>query len=269
MKFQESLYLKTHYAYLFQHESLTDKAFVAGLREREAHIYNICRAPKVKIDPTTTTINDNTIDINFYYHDLAENRHDIYLSTPKNDIVSFTCERPFVEILFYNDEEKSIFHGGGSASYVLRDLCRQQELYHSVLDLEVLYTGQALGENFDRITIDRLVHHEKVQKIYHDTMRNYEGYDIFFTTFTFHASSIKIADLTNGSFKNKLIVRSKVNEEKPIPFDQIITAAEAGIIKYFNTEVYNTEYLSFPKASHISYQSCYQYDSISLVVKEH
>lgn len=266
MKFQESLYLKTQYAYLFQHDSLTDKDFEAELRKKEAHIYNICRAPKIRIDPAATLINTDAININFYCHDLTGNRHDIFLSTPKNDIVSFSCERPYMEISFFNDEGKSIVHSVQSASYLLRDLCRQQGLYHTVLDLEVLYTGQSLGENFERITLDRLIHHEKVQKIYHDTMRNYEGYDIYFTTFTFHSSSLKIAELPIGNFKNKLIVRSRVNEEKPIPFDQTITAAEAAIIRYFGTEVYNTEYLSFPKTSHTSYQSCYQYNSISLEI---
>jgi hypothetical protein len=216
-------------------------------------------------------INDKYIEIEFYYEERGVKKQIVMktINNPINPISDYNIDFPFRQIEFIKPNGE--IHSKQKASFLLRTLCIQEFTNHEALNLEVLYTGQAFGENGKRITTDRLSHHEKAQRIFFDTHENFPEYDVWFLSMTVspHINSMLNLDynfppdaLSNPSKYNHVTDNEYIEYEKKmnVSQDQLITLTEAMLITYFNTKKYNIQYLNFPKKSHVKYQECYNLD---------
>lgn len=262
--FEHCLNMSATELFLLQQDSFDDKNLVEFLRQFEVHIYLICKSPRIKIDPELVEITDDIIKIGFY-NEGRNGRVDWSIETvnrPDQRIKDFKCEYPFHEITFYQEGE--IEYVSQKASTLLRILSSQQGLYAPLLDLEVVYVGQAFGEDGNRITADRLMKHEKAQRIYFDTMEKDPDKEVWLLNMVFEPSLISMNNLSaiisKEEFNSGWDHYEKI-QETPLSKDQQITVVEACLINYFNTQQYNKEYLgTFPSPEHVKYQDCYELD---------
>ncbi len=130
-------------------------------------------------------------------------------------------------------------------------------------EMEVLYVGQAYGENGSRNAIDRLKTHEKLQKILIDCNSKYPNKRIYILLLEM---ATQINSVLNGiskefmcseeeSEKHLKDVFSTLPEEK-----QVINITEAAIINYFKPD-YNTNFVNnFPSIKHKGYRQYYDLD---------
>jgi hypothetical protein len=144
--------------------------------------------------------------------------------------------------------------------------------YLDLLDLEVLYVGQAFGENGQRLATDRLTSHSTLQQIYADAQYKSPDKEIWIVLWAFQ--SLLITEIKGLPQKMKA---SPEDEDKHIEKvtsghiteQQEINFTEAALIRYFQPK-YNTNFKdSFPHPSHTSYRDCYDLDLNMVVVELH
>lgn len=123
---------------------------------------------------------------------------------------------------------------------------------NGLLDLEVMYIGQTtIGES----GYLRFHNHEKILKFSGDIIKKRPEKEVVIKLMSFGAPAIISqlvpeieSDDTRSDWRNGELANS-------IPSDQWKTIVEAALINYFNTSVYNRNYVNhFPLPSH-----CYQY----------
>lgn len=138
--------------------------------------------------------------------------------------------------------------------------------------MEVLYIGQAFGEDGNRTAIDRLGSHSTLQKIYSEAMQRNPDSEIWILLASFQQKNI--------STMNGMITMSQSNEkedfnrwmnfnngENPFSDKQKINFTEAALIRTFIPQ-YNKEYKdTFPNPAHSSYSECYSLDLNAIVVE--
>jgi hypothetical protein len=191
------------------------------------------------------------------------------VNNPANKIGRIECAYPHSTVTFYSPS--GCWAGEGFANLIFLTLSRQQGKIPDILNMEVLYVGQAFGTDGKRITLDRLYNHEKAIEIYGATQKLFPDYEIWFMSMNVEAAVMASTLFEPGTFSDddiKEIGEGDINLVYPenIPVDQQITAAEAAFIRYFNTSEYNKQYLDFPKESK-RYQACYDLDLNSIGIQ--
>lgn len=261
--FQNAINMKAEFIFIHQQDSLDDKELEAELRDYPLHIYLICRSPIVKLDDAKTVISEDKVDLTFYTT-VNGQRKDIPISTvnnPARPVGKIECPYPHNIVIAHRPD--GTWHSEAKANLLLRILAQQNQQNFEELDFEVLYVGQAFGENGKRITVDRLKKHEKAQRIYFDTQQRFPDYEVWFISMTFQPLLITMfkpwGDVDDSKFEEQLEHYNMVTET-PMTFDQQVTVMEASLIKYFDTREYNKEYLNFPTRSHTDYDECYKLD---------
>jgi hypothetical protein len=255
--------MKGQYLFLLQQDAFDDKEFVNDLRQFPVHIYLICKAPIIKVNPDNIKIEADTITLEFYIETKGvKEKFEIKTVNRKVEpIAHFKIEFPFTEIEFLKPDGTQ--HSRQKASVLFRILCGQNNIVTPHLDLEVLYVGQAFGKDGKRITADRLVKHEKAQRIYFDTQQKFPEKEIWFLSMTFIPTLFSMSNLNHffdpDTFEKGMEHYEKI-ETTTVSKNQQITITEAGLIRYFNTYQYNKEYLDFPQPEHTSYDECYKLD---------
>lgn len=231
-------------------------------RELPLHIYLICKSPKILLDVKKSSISEDSILLNFYSNVMGQ-RSDYCFKASNGgqaDIAYLECDYPFNYYKAFL-EDGTVF-SEGKTHLLMKSLIGVNQ-YEDVLDLEVLYVGQAFGKDGKRITFDRLKTHEKAQQIYFDTQNKFPDEEVWFVSVTFEQSFLTVLDPKTyykpDQFEDDLAHLGKV-QNTPISFDQQITVLEACLIRYFNTYKYNKEYLNFPSKEHKSYKDIYDLD---------
>ncbi|HML72238.1 MAG TPA: hypothetical protein PKA78_12820 [Macellibacteroides fermentans] len=241
------------------------------MRKHPLHIYFICRTPKIFLDNSLTVIKRDTIDFVFYSN-VKGKRKDYPITTvnnPLNPIGSIDCDYPYSIIKFYAPDGNWV--GEGKANLIYHSLCNQQNIIPQILNMEVLYIGQAFGTDGKRITIDRLKTHEKSIAIYDTTQRYFPDYEIWFTSMSVEPTIMSSFMFPPGSLSETDMDDFKKNGLKcvypeDIPEEEQITAAEAALIRYFDTKEYNKQFLDFPKESK-RFKKCYELDLNSIGIQ--
>lgn len=230
-----------------------------SLKENPSHIYMICRRPRFSINPNNIIITPSTVKGSFFI-DKGDHKEEHFYETPNKPelcIHSYSIKKPYTEIDFYNIYGQYI--SGGRASLLYPLLFNE---YNENLDLEVLYVGQAFGEEGNRIAADRLQSHSTLQKIYCDTLNICPDKEIWLILWQFEPYIISIAGGYGKADKgiDDSIEHYNTVVNSSISLDQQITITEAALIKYYQP-YYNKEYkTSFPSSSHFSYDECYKLD---------
>lgn len=255
----------------FVHQMDISEEAEETMREHPLHIYFICRTPKIFYDNSKTVIKKDTIDLVFYsmVSGVRSNHPITTINNPLNPIGSIKSIYPYSILKFSSPEGE--WAGEGKANLIYHTLSLQQNKVPEISDMEVLYVGQAFGKDGKRITIDRLRSHEKSIAIYDATQRLYPDYEIWFLSMSVEPTIISTMQFEPGSLSEKDIEEIEQAGVSPvfpddIPVEEQITAAEAALIRYFDTKEYNKQFLDFPKESK-RFRKCYDLDLNSIGIQ--
>lgn len=260
-----ALSAETQLVLVLQYEELDRLAEFAPVAEFPCHIYLICRRPRITLDPAGFAISAETVrgrfriqrGPTFEERDFemvnAMNRHDLRLE----------CAYPHSIFAFVAPNGDKISQGkvGLLAHYVpaMRD----------VLDLEVLYVGQAFGANGERTAPDRLKGHSTLLGIYAEAASRSPDQEVYLVLLNFNYMLI-------GSFDGRDKNVAASDQEDRAHIDEVINAdlpeqvwinfAEAALIRYFQPSYNVLLRETFPNPAHASYRLCYDVDLNMLAV---
>lgn len=238
------------------------------------NIYFILQRPKVTIDPNSVKINGNKADFELIIHHPTNGGiapMSMILEKAKSKI-KFHTKYPY-NLFAFSDNNGVLF--GARPGTLIDSSLIQNNFDLPILDYEVLYIGQAYGNDGKRTALDRLSSHETLQKIYTHSLSQNPDSDIWVMLTNFSQDSILISagsDLINVSENDTKIQDVKTehffkNNGFSISEKQKINFTEAALIRYFQPK-YNLEFKdSFPSAKHKSYSECYSLDIKALTVE--
>lgn len=238
------------------------------------NIYFVLQRPKVTIVPDSVKINGNKADFDLIIHHHTNGGiipMSIILEKAKSE-VKFQTKYPY-NIFAFSDRNGVLF--GTRPGTLIDSSLVQNNLDLPILDYEILYIGQAYGNDGRRTALDRLSSHETLQKIYTHSLSHNPDSDIWIMLTNFVQESILISAGSDLIKVNKKDI--KTEEEKAEHFfknngfsiseKQKINFTEAALIRYFQPK-YNIEFKDcFPSSKHKSYSECYSLDIKALTVE--
>lgn len=235
----------------------------------QCHIYGIARRPRVTLDPGSIEITPDLIRASVVAHkrDGTETYTFEVKNFPVDPIVECQCDYPHSEFRLIDAKGETAIEGPVVQYLTMAGVGR---VYPELIDLEMLYIGQAYGKDGNRTPPTRLSHHETLQKILAEAIHRSPEMDIWICLFSF-------ADMLIASFDGRTGVYGTSSEENlahmwnvlgnRISESHRINYCEAALIRYFQP-TYNTEFKnSFPSPSHSSYEECYKLDLNSVTVE--
>lgn len=187
----------------------------------------------------------------------------------EDDAIAIDCKYPYKEIRSHNFKGEEVTHMPASHLANLYITSKPNQI-SDLNRYEVLYVGQALGEQGNRSAIDRLRSHSTLQKILALTSHDYPDKEIMVFMYQFeHAQVVasidgreKDADNTD---KNEARLMNAINN--PPNKKQKIGMIEAGLIRYFQPRYNEIFKIKFPSMKHRVLKSCYDLDITALIVE--
>jgi hypothetical protein len=242
---------------------ITDQKGLNDISEAQAaelHIYALCQRPRIAAVTSEWSFSKDRVAAVFTSQ-RGDERRRIEVEGPnsfEDDEVEIKCEYPhtWVEL---TDSKGRI--AGGRAALLLAMIGG----YRPELDLEVLYVGQAYGEDGTRSARDRLRSHETLQGIYAEAIARAPDQEVWLLLLGLREpySMIQLGPrppvpLVNPTEED--IAADLTRLGTPISEQQQINLAEASLIKYFSPP-YNSIYKGrFPNPAHKTYAECYELD---------
>jgi hypothetical protein len=228
------------------------------LKNHPCHIYMICSRPRITIDPKSIKINKENYSFTFIKHYKEKIIKVKCKFINKLNFCSYELSDSCNRISVFGDTGQLLSEGKTSLLY---PFCIKK--YDDVLDLNILYIGQAFGKEGERLASERLISHDTLQSIYSDFSDKKPTDEIWLILWQFAPYYISVMGaITNGAsigFDESYKQLEKILGEN-ISFDQKITITEAILIRYF-LPTYNKEYkTTFPNNYHSSYKFCYNLD---------
>ena len=221
------------------------------------HIYIIGRRPKIIFNPKEFHFSQDIVHGSFDVINETNNRTFVF-DVPNllgSFPVSMECNYPYTEFKII-DKHGNIISNGKTALFLTQIASKAIP----ILDLEVLYIGQAYGENGNRIATDRLKNHSTLQSIYAESITKSPNMDIWIILLEFTQNNIISIDGRKQKYQTSNIednahIKQCLSEN--ISEKQKINFTEAALIKYFQPE-YNKIYKNiFPNPMHNSYSERY------------
>lgn len=137
-------------------------------------------------------------------------------------------------------------------------------------EFELLYVGQAYGENGERIATDRLKSHEKLQRILTDCHHKYLDKKLYILLLEFTPQmQISMDGLSKAYSASKKEEDEHFNNvwNNPLEQKQIINITEAALINFFKPQ-YNVNFVeNFPDEKHKGYKQYYDLDYNNVIVE--
>lgn len=255
---ENTIAMKAGYRNLLQQNDFKDSEIVRSLQSHSCHIYMICSRPKILFRKSSLHFGRDCYRVGYDYFKNGKEYSEEYNFPNTLGFSNYKLNEACNRIQIMDEKGKILTDGKSSLLYV-----SSIPEYKEILDLKILYIGQAFGENGKRLAAERLSSHSTLQQIYADFMDNNPNEEIWLILWEFAPYLISMLGSIGvdaiHDFDESVEQYQKVNDT-PIPLDQQITVIEAALIKYFSPR-YNIEYKStFPASSHSSYQICYQLD---------
>lgn len=241
--------------------------------DNPCNIYFILARPKVTVAPESVVIDGKIVKLQFVIHE-PENEQIVKLGfefrEAKSDL-KFESKYPYNFFKIYDG--KDVIFAGRPGTII-----DSSEAFDNIpiesLDYEVLYIGQAYGENGERMALDRLKSHETVQRIFADASANNPDFDIWVMLANFADQSMVLH--MPGEIQDRKVLRK--NGDHRVPYEsgqralninekQKLNFTEAALINYFKP-TYNINFKGqFPTPKHRSYSDCYTLDVKALFVE--
>jgi hypothetical protein len=253
------LHMVATFRLLLQQDDLDTPPAVEALKSSRCHIYMVCRRPRITLDPASVTVSGERFTGRFLIQrgNTFEPRP---FSTPNltgHSSLVLECPYPHTRFRFLSPDGTLVSHGkvGMLAHYT-----PGMEEY---LDLEVLYVGQAYGDDGSRTAPDRLRSHSTLQSIYAAALTDAPDQDIWLVLWEFEPLLITSFDGRTGIYgttdeEDSDHARSVI--QRPVSEQQRINFVEAALIRYFEPEYNKTFKFSFPNPAHGTYKECYDLD---------
>lgn len=255
---ENSIAMKAIYCHLLQQVDFEDASVSQNMESRPCHIYMICSRPRITIDPASIKIDEDFYCARFvkHYPDHNESYDCKFPNTSGFCTFELSSARNRIKLF---DKAGNILTDGKTSLI----FCTCINEYDPVLDLKVLYVGQAFGKDGERLASDRLLSHSTLQAIYSDFQDKSPTEEVWIVMWQFKPYQISVMGAATAGAKigiDESIVNYEKSQATPFPLDQQITVTEATLIKYFSPP-YNVEYkTTFPASSHSSYEYCYRLD---------
>lgn len=235
------------------------------------HIYFILKRPRITIDPDYFKTNDEYYELRFKIQikDKYEGEIHRFYHPQNNKVVKITTEYPYN--YFTAISEKGDIADIKVGAFI--DTIQQDANYHSpLLDYEILYIGQAFGEDGKRMAIERLNDHSTLQAIYNEAITKYPDSEIWLMLANFGQKNltsviggINIHPENEPDEFNRFIDFLDTNKMK-VSENQKINFTEAGLINLFKP-TFNVHYKNiFPSTDHTTYEDCYTLDINTLII---
>lgn len=187
----------------------------------------------------------------------------------EDDAIKLSCDYPYREIVSLNAENKEVTHL--PASYLSSTYISKTENKIEDLDrYEVLYVGQAFGNQGGRSAIDRLRSHSTLQKILALTNHDHPDKEIMIFMYGFEHSQM----ISSMDGKAKYADNTEKNEDRlfhainnPPSNKQKIGMIEAGLIRYFQPSYNEIFKIKFPSTKHKVLESCRKLDISGIIIE--
>lgn len=233
----------------------------------KCHIYIIAARPMPYFEPTSLKHENNMLSGELCYKIQGkENKiaFQEYSWKLVDGAVKIACNYPYKEIITLdnNNQEGEYFLPASYLASLLKDQCLN--------NYEVLYVGQALGNQENKAALDRLKNHKTFQKIMGVTTYDYPDKEIIVLMYQFGNRQIitsidGAAVSADKSDDNEKRLQKAINN--PPKKRQEIGMIEAALIRYFKPH-YNEIYkIKFPSTKHKILKSCIDLDATGLVVE--
>jgi hypothetical protein len=226
----------------------------------EFHIYIISRRPRISLDCSSLKFSENTVSGQYCvqrgrtpeYHGFKTNN---YLGTAR---VRVECPYPYTEFRIFSESGEVLSQG--KVAVLLSQFVRP---HGGLFDLEVLYIGQAFGQDGKRTAPDRLKAHSTLQNIYAEASRLSPDQEIWITLCSFQPILLasfdgrsKEFDTTDAEDEEHMrhVLKATVTDQQKMNF------TEAALIRYFQPEYNKTYKDTFPNPAHSTYSQCYDLD---------
>lgn len=205
--------------------------------DRRYNIYVATLIPKLNIDEDSVQFFENyirfdvivgtgehtsreTLDISIFSDDMPEFDHRKF---------EFEYEQPRKAMVFTGWEK-------GPVELNLLHIYREDSKYY--LDTEIVYIGQAFGENGERLPAEELMSDPTLQKVEANILRDYPEKDLALLLFEFKSQLLEEID----SQDEDLLKLQEITKNPPLQLNnQILDATEAALINYFKPE-YNSKF---------------------------
>lgn len=267
-------YMNSYTSMVTAHQLLKGGELKQEDRENIAkcHIYIIAARPSPYFKSGSLKHENNNLSGKICYKiDGIEHEMDFdgYSWKLEDDAVSIDCKYPFREIRSLNPQGHEVTYL--PASYLANSYLTHKN--NEIGDLncyEMLYVGQALGDQGNRSALDRLRSHSTFQKILALTNHDYPDKEIMIFMYQFEHGQVltsidgraKDADNTD---KNEMRLMNTI--QNPPNKKQKISMIEAGLIRYFQPHYNEIFKIKFPSTKHKVLKSCYDLDITGLVVE--
>ncbi len=235
------------------------------------NIYFILKRPRISINPNYLIVNDNAIECevriqvenSFILRKIQIKNH--YKTT--NIKLQSTYPYNYFKLVVNEIDEESF------KTAVLLDLHQiQHQIEDQILDYEVLYIGQAYGDDGKRTALERLPSHSTLQAIYNEAIIKYPDSEIWIMlasfvrkNITLFNGAIKTADENMNIKFERFMNFSNPNFTK-FTENQKINFTEAALIRLFKPK-FNEHYKNtFPSPVHETYRECYNLDINSIAI---
>jgi hypothetical protein len=231
-----------------------------------SYIYLICKRPRISFSKESFKYENGIVSghINFKIKGVSTEIAFSYEFPLLDDAVELKlAEYPYLEFSTYNAKGEEVRFLPATHISMLID-------NPLLTDIEVLYVGQAFGENGSRTAFDRLKSHSTLQKILAELPYKEPDSEIFILPFEF--SEYRFFSCIDGRAKNVIsdyrdVERFKNIMDTPLSKYQQVCLTEASLIRYFQPK-YNVIYKeNFPNEKHKILESCYELDFSGLVVE--
>lgn len=181
------------------------------------------------------------------------------------------CSYPYHELTIWNAENEIVFRGNPALLMQMSTsmLVNPDDERH--IDLEVLYIGQAYGDEGSRNAVDRLKSHSTLQQVYFESSKLNPDSEIWLVLFHLEDPGLLITidgtdtDTATSDAEDTEHMRQALNDS--VAEQVLVNFAEAALIKYFQPE-YNAHFKDvFPSPAHKTYAQCYDIDANSLILE--
>ncbi len=228
----------------------------------DPHIYIIARHPRIFFDPKSLKIEKETFS------------GIIFIQKPGHlDKVEFSerlsvgedakIECPYPHTIF---EVK-----GGKKWFKMRaaNFISFLDPPKNFLDLEVLYVGQAYGNDGEGTIQERIVKHSTLQSIYSKTIDMNPDQEVWIILCSFDINLLISMDGITKAYTTtseedeahtKMVLNAPISEQQEVNF------VEAAMIRYFEPEYNKIFKNTFPNPAHSTYKQCYDLDLNSIAV---
>jgi hypothetical protein len=235
----------------------------------DCHLYLVCVAPRVSVDPASVSIGKDAIDatVRLQRQGTFEPWLVRYGKAADFDVAEWVSDWPHEEFALRGPTGEQLLEGVVSNTRSLMP----RGWPDAADELSVVYVGQAFGKAGERTAADRLSSHKTLQRILAETASDQQVWlmmagitdtailgdlDPRFATSTTDATDDEhvaavFQRLQSGSFVGR----------------EGVALAEAALIRYFQP-VYNEKFKNrFPDPGHVSLETAHDLDLYSLIIE--